>query len=56
MQKLYELLPLVPRDYGILVALAYRLITILVAAVGVVYYWSARRQVMEVLEEAEAST
>jgi len=53
MKVLYELVPVEGRDYGIIVGLAYRLITILVAAIGVVYYWSSRRKVTEVLEEAE---
>jgi len=40
---------------GILVALAYRLITIAVAAVGVVYYWTSRAEMREVIREAESS-
>jgi len=54
MDVLYNLVPVEGRDYGIIVALAYRLITILIAAIGVVYYWSSRREVAEVLEEAES--
>lgn len=40
---------------GILIALAYRLITIAVAGVGVVYYWSARREIDDVMRKAAAS-
>ena len=38
---------------GIVVALAYRLMTIVVAAIGVVYYWTSRGEVQTLLEEAE---
>ncbi len=38
---------------GVLVALAYRLMTILVAAIGVVFYWTGRGEVKQVLHEAE---
>lgn len=54
MKVLYDLVPAEGKDYGIIVALAYRLITILIATIGVVYYWSSRREVIEVLEEAES--
>jgi uncharacterized membrane protein YbhN (UPF0104 family) len=54
MDVLYKLAPVEGRDYGIIVAMAYRLATILIAAIGVVYYWSSRREVTEVLEEAES--
>jgi len=53
MGVLYILLPVHRNDNGIIVALAYRLMTILVAVVGAVYYWSSRREVSEILEEAE---
>ena len=51
--ELYKLLPVQPNDDGIIVALVYRLMTVLVAVVGAVYYWSSRREVSEILEEAE---
>jgi uncharacterized membrane protein YbhN (UPF0104 family) len=38
---------------GVLVALAYRLITIAVAAVGVVYYWISRAEIRDVMRQAE---
>ncbi len=41
---------------GILIALAYRLITIAVAGVGVVYYWSARREIDDVMRKAAAAS
>jgi uncharacterized protein (TIRG00374 family) len=41
---------------GILIALAYRLITIAVAGVGVVYYWSARREIDDVMRKAAAES
>jgi uncharacterized membrane protein YbhN (UPF0104 family) len=39
---------------GTLVALAYRMMAYLVAAVGACYYFSARKQVQELMHEAEA--
>jgi len=53
MDQLYRLLPSPPCQDGLLVALAYRLITIVIAMIGVVYYWSSRREVRQLLEEAE---
>ncbi|MCH5377533.1 MAG: flippase-like domain-containing protein, partial [Planctomycetes bacterium] len=53
MDQLYQLIPASPCRDGILVALAYRLMTILIAMIGVVYYWASRREVRELLEEAE---
>jgi uncharacterized membrane protein YbhN (UPF0104 family) len=38
---------------GVVVALGYRLITIGIAMMGVVFYWTSRREVHELLEEAE---
>ena len=57
MAELYRLVPATPSENasGILVALVYRLVTIVIAGVGVVYYWTARAQVQEVLEAAEAA-
>jgi len=54
MDKLYELLSPGTDADGILVALAYRLTTILIAAIGVIYYWTSRGEVQSLLEEAEA--
>ena len=55
MESLYELVPVGgPGDViGVLVALSYRLITIGIAAVGVVYYWTSRREVQLIFREAE---
>ena len=36
---------------GILVALVYRLLTIMVAMIGVVIYWSSRREVRRLTDE-----
>lgn len=38
---------------GILVALAYRLMTIAVAAIGVVYYWTSRAEMRAAIRETE---
>lgn len=51
--ELYKLLPTQINEDGIIVALAYRLMTILIAVIGAVYYWSSRREVSEILDEAE---
>lgn len=56
MEKLYEIVPANGAGdvIAVLVALAYRLITILIAAVGVIYYWTCRREMQELMAEAEA--
>jgi len=38
---------------GLIVALAYRIITVLIAAVGICYYLGSRQEVAEVIEETE---
>ena len=38
---------------GLVVALAYRAMTLIIAAIGIGYYWASRREVAKVLEEAE---
>ncbi len=43
----------IPAGQGLVVALAYRLITILIAAVGICYYLGSRREVAEVIQQAE---
>ena len=55
METLYALVPAGGAGdvIGVLVALAYRLITIGVAAIGVIYYWTCRREVQGLLAEAE---
>jgi glycosyltransferase 2 family protein len=55
MEKLYEYVPASgPGDViGVLVALTYRIVTIAIAAVGVVFYWTSRREVQDVISEAE---
>lgn len=57
MAELYEYVPAAgPGDVvGILVALAYRLITIGVASIGMVYYWTSRAQVRDLMDEAKQS-
>ncbi len=53
MDQLYAVLPEVAAEGGILVALAYRMMTILIAVVGMIYYWSRRREVDQLWDEAE---
>ena len=53
MSELYRLLPAGGAGDGFIVALAYRLITIVIAAIGIVYYWASRREMHELIEEAE---
>jgi uncharacterized membrane protein YbhN (UPF0104 family) len=42
-----------PKNDGVLVALTYRVMTYVMAAIGAVYYVSARRTVSQVMHEAE---
>jgi uncharacterized protein (TIRG00374 family) len=53
MRILYRVVPVHPGGDGFLVALVFRLITIVIAAAGVGYYWMGRREVGELLREAE---
>ena len=53
MKILYQEIPAQGGGDGFLVALVFRLITIVIAAIGVVYYWIGRREVGELLREAE---
>ena len=54
---LYTLVPepgiIVPPGQGLVVALGYRLICVLIAAIGFCYYLGSRREVAKVLHEAE---
>lgn len=53
MKILYRVVPAHPGGDGFLVALVFRVITIAIAMVGVGYYWLGRREVGELLREAE---
>lgn len=53
MRELYRLVPAQSGGDGFVVALVFRLITVLIAAVGAVYYWLGRRDVAVVLREAK---
>ena len=46
--------PPIAAGQGLVVALVYRLITLLIAALGVFYYFGNRREMAEVIHEAEA--
>lgn len=56
-EKLYEIVPAAENIdvVGVLVALVYRLMTIIVAAIGMVIYWVSRNEVRQLLEDAEHS-
>jgi hypothetical protein len=41
---------------GLVVALGYRVITVLIAAIGLCYYLGSRSEVAEVMHEAEMET
>jgi hypothetical protein len=41
----------ISKGQGLIIALAYRVITVLIAAVGFLYYLGARREVAEVMQE-----
>lgn len=52
--QLYRIVPAGANDVsGVLVALAYRLMTILVATVGVAVYWMGRNEMRQLLQQAE---
>lgn len=57
MDELYRLIAISPAQAvsGVMIALVYRLGSIGIAAVGVVYYWSCRAKVAEVLEAAQVA-
>ena len=57
-EKLYKIIPAATNIdvAGVLVALVYRMLTILVAMIGIVVYWSSRREVQEVLNEVDHAT
>ncbi len=44
----------VPRGQGVIVAIVYRLLMVVVAMIGVCYFFASRREVLEVMHEAEA--
>ena len=46
--------PTIVEGQGLVVALTYRLITLLIAALGIFYYLGNRREMAEVIHEAEA--
>ncbi len=54
-RELYRIVPAAANVdvSGVLVALVYRLMTILVAAIGMLVYWSSRSEVRQVLEDVE---
>lgn len=54
MERLYALIPAGTTCDGIIVALGYRILTIAVAAIGAVVYWTSRREMDEIIEETEA--
>lgn len=41
---------------GLVVALGYRMVSVLIAAIGLVYYLAARKEVSDLIHEAEAET
>ena len=45
-----------PDNMGLLIALAYRIIQILIASIGVGYWLTSRSEVREVMHEADRGT
>jgi hypothetical protein len=52
METLYRIVPANPSVPGVTVALLYRLLTIGVAAIGVVVYWTSRREFAAIQQQA----
>jgi glycosyltransferase 2 family protein len=53
MAKLFQWVPAAAHPVpGAVIALVYRIITIIIAAIGTVYYWTSRREVKAVIEDA----
>ena len=48
--------PAIAEGQGLVVALVYRLISMLIAVLGVLYYFGNRREMAEVMHEAEEET
>ncbi|MFO7908202.1 MAG: lysylphosphatidylglycerol synthase transmembrane domain-containing protein [Planctomycetota bacterium] len=57
LEKLYQIVPAADNisAAGVLVALVYRLLQIVVAAIGMLIYWSSRSEVRQLIEDAEHS-
>ena len=57
-EKLYEIIPAATNIdvAGILVALVYRLLTIMVATIGIFVYWPSRSEMRKLLADAEHET
>lgn len=55
LEKLYQLVPAADNitAAGVLVALVYRLLQIVVAAIGMLIYWCSRGEVRQVMEDAQ---
>jgi uncharacterized membrane protein YbhN (UPF0104 family) len=59
LDTLYTLVPAaaaIAEGQGFVVALAYRIITVLIAGLGLPYYFGNRREMAEVIHEVEAAT
>ena len=53
--QMYKIVPAVPTEAsGVLVALVFEMVKILMAVIGTVFYWTANEEVRESIEEAEA--
>jgi hypothetical protein len=52
---LYKWVPADPQTKvsGITIALGYRIMQIAITSIGVVYYWTSRREVRELLQDAQ---
>ena len=54
MDKLYEVVPAVKTEAsGVLVALVFEIVKLVIAVIGTIFYWTANEEVRESLEEAE---
>ena len=56
LDELYFLIAKLPKGKGLIVALGYRLVTIVIALIGAIYYLVGRREMKKLMQQAQAAT